>query len=84
MKYHPDKNAGDPEAEEKFKQMKEAYDILSDDEKRLVYRVTGFLLLRRNYDQYGKKFFTEGRGGMDAADIFSAFFGGGGGGGRSS
>ena len=44
-----------------------------------------FLMSREKYNAYGKKYFTEGRGGgMDAQDIFSAFFGGGGGGGRSS
>jgi len=65
MKYHPDKNAGDSGAEEKFKFYKEAYDILGDEEKR------------EKYNAYGKKYFTEGRGGHDPSDIFSAFFGGG-------
>jgi len=66
MKYHPDKNPS-PEAHEKFKEIKDASDILSDPEKR------------QKYDRYGMEAFNEqGMGGMDASDIFSHFFGGGG------
>jgi len=66
MKYHPDKNAGDPEAAEKFKECGEAYEILSDEEKREMY------------DRHGSQVFKEGggRGGMHADDIFRHFFGG--------
>ncbi|WP_024790152.1 molecular chaperone DnaJ [Lebetimonas sp. JH292] len=70
MKYHPDKNPGDKEAEEKFKQINEAYQILSDDEKRAVY------------DRYGKEG-LEGRGYKtdfnfnDIFDMFNDIFGGG-------
>jgi len=67
MKYHPDKNDGDPEAAEKFKACSEAYEILSDEQKRATY------------DKYGKEAFKEGSGvgGMSTEDIFSHFFGSG-------
>ena len=43
-KYHPDVNPGDKKAEEKFKEMSEANDILSDEKKRKIYDQLGFLL----------------------------------------
>ena len=86
MKYHPDQNAGDAAAEAKFKEVGEAYKILSDDEKRSRYDQYGFAGVDPNFGAgaggYGGGF-GGGFGGFgDFGDIFSEFFGGGGG--RSS
>jgi molecular chaperone DnaJ len=77
IKYHPDKNPDDKTAEENFKKAADAYEILSDENKKA------------RYDQYGHQAFEGpqgggfGGGGMNMDDIFSQFgdiFGGGGGG----
>ena len=82
MKYHPDQNAGDAAAEAKFKEVGEAYKILSDDEKRSRYDQYGFAGVDPNFGAgaggYGGGF-GGGFGGFgDFGDIFSEFFGGGG------
>src|SRR5258706_14995913 len=69
MKYHPDRNPDDPESEHKFKEAKEAYEILCDPQKRAVY------------DQFGHAGLEGGRGGGFSAgealrDIFGGIFGG--------
>ena len=75
VKYHPDKNPGDNTAEDKFKDLGQAYEALSDPDKRAAY------------DRYGHAAFNGGAGGgsrggfHDPADIFSQVFGGGFGGG---
>lgn len=69
LKHHPDKNAHDPSAAEKFKELSKAYEILSDPQKRQLY------------DQYGEEGLEQGGmggGGMNAEDLFAQFFGGGG------
>ncbi len=87
MRYHPDKNPGDEEAEKKFKDISAAYDVLKDEEKRKMY------------DQYGEAAFSGGGGGGAGQggfgfgggggfgdifeDLFNMGFGGGGGGRRS-
>jgi len=83
IKYHPDRNAGNKEAEEKFKEATEAYDVLIDDKKRQAYDQFGFA---------GVEGMAEGAGGArdfssvfrdfedifgDFSGIFDSFFGGG-------
>ncbi|KAG2624766.1 hypothetical protein PVAP13_3KG173600 [Panicum virgatum] len=73
LKYHPDKNPDNEEANKRFAEINNAYEVLTDQEKRKIY------------DRYGEEGLKQfqgrggGGGGMNIQDIFSSFFGGGGG-----
>jgi molecular chaperone DnaJ len=70
IKYHPDKNPNDKEAEEKFKIINEAYGVLGDEKKRKIYDMYG----KEGLEQHGVGFDTGGMEG-DIMDIFNSIFG---------
>ncbi|OOF47442.1 molecular chaperone DnaJ [Rodentibacter trehalosifermentans] len=73
MKYHPDRTQGDKEKEEKFKTIQEAYEILSDKEKRAAYDQYGHAAFEQG--GFGGGGFGGGFGGADFGDIFGDMFG---------
>lgn len=76
MKHHPDKNPGKPEAEAKFKEINEAYEVLSDSEKRNLYDQFGHAGVNQNGGGGFGGGFEGGFGGFE--DIINEMFGGGG------
>ena len=79
MKHHPDRNTGDAKSEEKFKEIGEAYEVLSDEQKRAMYDRFG----HNAPGGAGFDPFAGGVGGDAFSTIFDAFFGGAAGGGRT-
>ena len=82
VKHHPDKNPGDKVSEDKFKEASEAYNILSNQEKKQNYDNFGHAAFENGGGRQGGGF-GGGFGGADFSDIFEDFFGDFGGGGRS-
>ena len=85
MKHHPDRNQGDKSSEEKFKELSEAYEVLSDDNKRQTYNQFGHEGMDSRFGGGGGAGGFSGGGGFNDifGDVFGDIFGGGGSGGRS-
>lgn len=83
-KYHPDLHPGDKEAEKNFKEVAEAYEVLSDSEKKARYDQFGHAGVDPNFGAGGGGYGAGGFDFGDLGDIFGQFFGGGFGGGRSA
>ncbi|KAL7163997.1 hypothetical protein ACSBR2_039995 [Camellia fascicularis] len=88
MKWHPDKNSSSAEAEAKFKQISEAYDVLSDPDRRQIYDIYGLEALKCGQFPSPSRSSGSGGGGLrfnnrNADDIFAELFGGSDCGGKS-
>ncbi len=84
MQYHPDRNSGNKGAEARFKEISEAYEVLSDADKRAAYDRYGHDGLRSAFGPGGFDYARDFTHAPDLEDIFSSFFGGDGGGRRRS
>jgi len=83
IQYHPDKNPGNKEAEEKFKEATEAYEVLADDQKKAAYDQFGFAGvdgMGQSHNWSNFRGFEDIFGGSDFSNIFDSIFGGLGGG----